>query len=82
MASLPNMRALKKAEKALSVPTLLIVGKHDGCINPKTTIKNFQKKTQGKEHLLKIYQFENAGHIPFLEQTDLYYNTIMEFLHE
>ncbi len=79
MASLPNLLALKKAEKNLSVPTLLIVGKHDGCVNAKTTIKNFQKRTRGKEGLIKIYQFENAGHIPFLEATDLYYQIIMEF---
>ncbi len=82
MASLPNMLALKKAEKNLSVPTLLIVGKHDGCINAKTTTKNLKKKMKGKENLLKIYQFENAGHIPFLEQTDLYYQVIMEFFNE
>ncbi len=78
MASIKNLSILKKNEKNLKVPTLLIVGKGDGCINHKTTSKNFKKKNEN----IKIHTFENAGHIPFLEITNDYYNLIMNFINE
>lgn len=82
MASIPNMYHLRKAESKLRVPTLLLVGKHDGCINPKTTTKNLKKRTKKNPEILKIYQFEKSGHLPFLEEKELYFKTIMDFFHE
>lgn len=78
MASIKNLWILSKNEKNIKVPTLLIVGKSDGCINPKTTIKNFKRKNKD----IKVYQFEKSGHIPFFEQTNEYYKLIMEFINE
>ncbi len=79
MTSIPNMNALKKAEKDIPVPTLLIVGEGDGCINAKSTTKNFTKKNKD----IKVYKFEKSGHIPFLEeQTKEYYDVIMKFIEE
>ncbi len=76
MASASNMRRLKKAEKDIEVPTLLIVGKGDGCINAKSTIKNFTKKNKD----IQVHTFEKSGHIPFLEETQSYYDVIMNFI--
>ncbi len=78
MASISNMLYLSKAEKNIPVPFMLIVGKHDDCINWKTTLKNFHKKNVN----FKEYVFENAGHIPFLEQTKTYYQLLMDFINE
>ncbi len=78
MASVANMNKLKKAEKDIPVPTLLIVGEGDGCINAKATIKNFTKKNKD----IKVHKFEKSGHIPFLEQTQEYYDLIMKFIEE
>lgn len=82
MISLKNHLALRKAEKNIRVPTLLMVGKHDGCIDAKMTIRNIKNRMKHQSELLSIYQFEHAGHIPFLEQTDLYYQIIMDFFKE
>ncbi len=78
MASLRNMNILKKYEKDIPVPTLLIVGEGDGCINAKSTTKNFTKKNKN----VQVYKFEKSGHIPFLEQTKEYYDLIMKFIEE
>lgn len=78
MASLSNVLALSKNEKNIKVPTLLLVGKGDGCINWKSTIKNFKRKNKN----IETYVFEKCGHIPFAEDTKLYYKTIMDFINE
>lgn len=78
MASIPNMIHLYQSEKNIPVPFMLIVGKYDDCINWKTTLKNFHKKNNN----FKEYIFKNAGHIPFLESTNEYFNLLMEFINE
>lgn len=78
MASVPNLVHLLKAEKNIPVPFMLILGKHDDCINWKSTLKNFHKKNSN----FKEFIFENAGHIPFLESTNEYFKIIMDFLNE
>lgn len=78
MASISNMSKLSKAEKNIKVPTMLIVGKGDGCINWKTTLKNFTKKNKN----IKTYVFEKCGHIPFAEDKKLYNKVIMDFINE
>ena len=69
MASLSNMIKLNKYEKNIKVPAILLVGKSDGCINPKSTTKNFKKKNKN----IKVYEFQKSGHVPFLEETKTYY---------
>lgn len=76
MASFKNINKLKKAEKDIPVPTLLLVGEGDGCINAKSTTKNLTKKNKD----IKVYKFEKSGHIPFLEETQNYYDVIMNFI--
>lgn len=78
MASISNMKRLSKNERSLKIPTLLLVGKGDGCINWKTTSKNFRKKNGD----IQIYVFEKCGHIPFAEDKDLYFKVIMDFINE
>ncbi len=78
MASISNLSKLSKAEKNLKVPTMLIVGKGDGCINWKTTLKNFTKKNKD----IKTYIFEKCGHIPFAEDKYLYNKIMMDFINE
>lgn len=78
MASIQNMKKLKLFEKNIKQPTLLIVGAGDDCINAKSTIKNLTKKNSN----LHVYEFKEAGHIPFVEKLNEYYNVIMDFLNE
>ena len=78
MMSPINLFHLNKMERNIKVPFMLIVSKHDGCINFKTTLKNFNLKNNN----FKSYIFENAGHIPFCEQTEKYNQLIMEYINE
>lgn len=75
MSSLSNMITLKKLEKLISVPTLLILGQHDGIIDYKTATKLF-----GKKQNFKIELFENSGHLPFIEELNKYYNLVISFI--
>ncbi len=79
MCSASNMIHLEKAEKNLPRPTLLIVGKGDGCIDAKSTIKNLTNKNN-KFGWFHVVEFEDAGHIPFLEVSEKYYKTIIKFI--
>ncbi len=78
IASLDNMIKLNRYETHIKVPTLLLVGKGDGCIDPKWTKLNFKIKNKD----IKIYEFAKSGHAPFLEQTDEYYKVVMDFIEE
>ncbi len=79
MASVKNILTLSKNEKNLLVKTLLIVGDKDGCINYKTTMKNFKRKNKTN---LDICVFNNCGHLPFFEHQKKYFKTIMEYIDE
>ncbi len=79
MCSPINMTSLAQAERHLPRPTLLITGAHDGCINSKATTNNIKRKNK-KYGYLETVCFDDAGHIPFLETPDKYYNTIINFL--
>ena len=79
MCSPRNLLTLSKAEKNIFVPTLLLLGKHDGCINYKTTTKNFNHKFKNKNNI-SIYLFQKAGHLPFSETPNEYYNVVMNFI--
>ncbi len=81
MMSISNLRNLAKNEKDLKVKTLLIVGEKDGCINYKTTIRNFVSKNKNNNNL-KIVTFKDVGHLPFFEEKNKYYKTIMNFIDE
>lgn len=78
MASLKNLRILKKAEKEIKCPLLLIVGKHDGCINPKSTTKWFNKNVKNAQ----IITFLESGHMPFFEERNNFLQTILNFINQ
>ncbi|MDE5553063.1 MAG: alpha/beta hydrolase, partial [Malacoplasma sp.] len=65
MASLKNHIDLKFSEMNINVPTLLILGEHDGIIDYKTTKKLFSKY---ENFTIKI--FKNSGHLPFIEESE------------
>lgn len=79
MCSPSNMIHLGKAEWDLPRPTLLIVGGSDGCIDPNTTAKNLKRKNK-RYGWFHVVRFNDTGHIPFLEQPDKYYQTIVNFI--
>lgn len=78
MASIDNMVKLNFFEKNLKKPTLLIVGKYDDCINWKTTSKNLSRKNPN----IIIYEFQKSGHLPFVEQPEEYFESIMKFIED
>lgn len=74
MTSLDNHLELKKAEKNINVPALLILGEHDGIIDCSAGKKLFSKFDN-----FTIKVFHNSGHLPFIEEPELYYKTIIDF---
>ncbi len=74
--SLSNLLRMLKYEKNIDIKTLLIVCTQDGCINHLKTIKNLTRKNKS----IQTYTFTNAGHIPFFEHPQQYYEVIMEFI--
>ena len=75
MISPTNILNLLKAESKLKIPTLLMVGKYDKCINPITTISNLKLKIDN----LRIIKFNESGHIPMFEELGKYRNEIISF---
>lgn len=76
MISLSNANNMRKNEKNIKVDTLLLVGKGDGCINYKNTLKNLTSKNPN----FKFHCFQQSGHIPFVEQTKEYFDIIKKFI--
>lgn len=75
MSSLSNLMTLKRLEKEINVPTLLILGKYDNIIDYKSATHLFSKKPN-----FTINVFDNSGHLPFIEELDKYYQTVIDFL--
>lgn len=72
-----NIMKLYKAEKNISVPTLLITAEHDNIIHSKKTAKRLTKN-----HNVKWVEIKDSGHVPFEEQEKETLNTILDFLNE
>lgn len=75
MSSLSNHNKLKELEQKISIDTLLILGKHDGIIDANSAFKLFSKKPN-----FTIKVFEDSGHLPFIEEKEKYYNTVIDFI--
>ncbi|EGZ31733.1 alpha/beta hydrolase [Malacoplasma iowae] len=73
--SLKNLKNLKFAERKNDKPTLLIASEFDQVIKLKNLMKVFSKK----ENVI-ISVFKDSGHIPFMEEKELYVKTIKEFI--
>lgn len=78
LASPSNIYALYIASGKIHVPTLLMVGKSDGCIDYRTTSWHLERRIAN----LKIKLFENSGHLPFVEEYDLFCQTIRDFIED
>lgn len=80
MFSLKNRNQQRANEQWISCPTLVIAGKYDVIIPPKSLYKAFQKKQKDKSNLIKIELMSNSAHIPFQEQEYEYAKEIKDFI--
>ncbi len=71
-----NLQKLRRAEKSIHCETLLILGRHDGCINANATAKSFSKKLKQ----LDIRIFENSGHLSFCEEPQEFLECLLTFI--
>lgn len=71
-----NLKSVEYTDRlaTIKVPTLIIVGEHDEC-DPALS-KVMQEKISGS----KLAIMPNSGHMAFVDQPDLYVNTVHEFL--
>lgn len=76
MSSLSTLLKVNKAQKNISVPTLLCLGKYDGVIPYKQTKKRLTKNIKD----LKLVTFENSGHLCFEEETDKFIKEVNSFI--
>ncbi|GHU32691.1 hypothetical protein FACS1894166_06540 [Bacilli bacterium] len=75
-ASLGKLLRLRKYQKQIKAPTLLLVGKYDRTVPAKQTMRGFKRyndKTQ-------MYMFENSGHLIFEEETKLFVEKVINFI--
>jgi pimeloyl-ACP methyl ester carboxylesterase len=75
--SLSVLTNTRKAQKQISVPTLLMVGHYDQTIPPKQTQKFFKKHLS--PDLLTTYEFEHSGHLIFEEETEVFIQKVLDF---
>jgi pimeloyl-ACP methyl ester carboxylesterase len=69
---------VKKAQKNIKVPTLLMVGHYDKTIPPKHTIKFFKKHMPSD--LLVTYEFMHSGHLIFEEELQQFIEEVLSFV--
>ncbi len=74
--TLAELSTLDQRQKLaeLSVPALVMVGAQDGVVDPNVcrSVQDFHTQTTTVE-------FENSGHVPFVEEKDKYNTTLLEF---
>jgi triacylglycerol lipase len=75
--SFKNLKDCFNAEKALSLPTLLIVGEFDRTINYKSAIRAIKKSNKP---FIQVSIFRNSSHLPFKEEDQKYYKEIVDFI--
>ncbi len=81
MFSLKNLRQGRKNEMMISCPTLVIAGKYDKIIPPKSLYKAFVKKQKNKD-FIRVELMNESAHIPFQEQEKEYAKEINDFLNK
>ncbi|MGL5592009.1 MAG: alpha/beta hydrolase [Metamycoplasmataceae bacterium] len=72
-----NVKDCIKAEKALTLPTLLIVGEHDKTIPCKSAIRAIKRTNRP---YVQVSIFKNSAHIPFKEEPEKYLKEILDFI--
>ncbi|MGL5205441.1 MAG: alpha/beta hydrolase [Metamycoplasmataceae bacterium] len=75
--SYKNLKDCISSEKALTLPTLLIVGEHDKTIPLKSAIRAIKKTNRP---YVQVSIFRNSAHIPFKEEQDKYIKEILDFI--
>lgn len=75
MASLKNLKILKKCEENNFLKTLVLLGKYDQIIDWKSANKRFSKLKN-----YQLYVFQNSAHLPFWEEPELYKEKVLEFI--
>lgn len=71
-----SFKIMKKNEKELKVPTLIILGKNDKIINFNKTKNIYYNKN------MKIINFDNSTHFAFAEETKKYLKELIGFIEE
>lgn len=77
MFSLKNVKIGRENEEKLSIPTLVIIGKYDKIIPPKSLYKAFDNKNR---KFIRIELMNNSAHLPFEEQEYEYSKEIIDFI--
>lgn len=77
MFSIKNIKLGRQAEINLPCPTLVIIGKYDKLIPPKSLYKAFGNH---KNNNIKIELMNKSAHIPFQEQEYEYAKEIKDFI--
>lgn len=79
MYSLKNKKNCKVNEQKINVPTLVIVGKYDRVIPAKSGFKAYSKGRNKNKEFIRIDQFNNSGHLPFIEEEQEYAKRIIDY---
>ncbi|MDE6472887.1 MAG: alpha/beta hydrolase, partial [Ureaplasma sp.] len=72
-----NLFKLYKAEKNISVPTLLITAEDDKIIHSKKTAKRLTKNKN-----VTWVEIKDTGHVPFEEQEQETLNAILNYINK
>lgn len=75
MIKFKNYKNLLKSVKQNSKKTLIIIGKHDGIIDPNATYNKFKKYNN-----YDFEFFEKSAHLPFLEEEQKFIETVIKFI--
>lgn len=81
MFSIKNLKNGRNHEMNLNVLTLVIAGKYDILIPPKSLYKAFNNKKQREKGNIRVEIMKNSAHLPFKEQEIEYAKEIKDFIH-
>jgi triacylglycerol lipase len=76
--SISVLTNIKKAQKHLMIPTIVMVGRYDQTIPSKHTLKFFKKNLPS--NLLTTYEFEHSGHLVFEEEPKVFIEQVLNFV--
>jgi triacylglycerol lipase len=77
MSNISVLRKVRKTEKNIKSPMVLMVGKYDRTIEPYSII-NFFVKNIAKDKL-NSFMFINSGHLPFEEEEELFVKKVIQY---
>jgi esterase/lipase len=77
MSSIGFLLKIRKMQKHIKTPFLLLLGKHDRAIPSQHSLNAFRRYYKDK---LNYFMFENSAHLCFEEETDLFVDKVIEFV--